>query len=158
MKNLKLKAARAAMGLSQQALAELGDAGAALVPVLSAFYGLVQECASGEVLLSGQMNLLRHPDYELENARSLMSLLDERSRLGHVLALQPEDGLQVVLGSDKLPELNGSSIITTHYSLGQRGQGTIGIIGPKRMDYENVVDSLKELKNHLDDVLKKKKT
>ncbi len=35
--------------------------------------------------------------------------------------------------------------------------GTIGIIGPKRMDYENVVDSLKELKNHLDDVLKKKK-
>ena len=36
MKNLKLKAARAAMGLSQQALAELGDAGAALVPVLLA--------------------------------------------------------------------------------------------------------------------------
>ena len=42
--------------------------------------------------------------------------------------------------------------------LGDGMYGTIGIIGPKRMDYENVVDSLKELKNHLDDVLKKKKT
>lgn len=137
----------------QQALAELGDAGAALVPVLSAFYGLVQECASGEVLLSGQMNLLRHPDYELENARSLMSFLDERGRLGHVLALQPEDGLHVVLGSDKLPELNGSSIITTHYSLGQRGQGTIGIIGPIRMNYADTIPRIEYFANAIGKLL-----
>ena len=50
------------------------------------------------------------------------------------------------------------SVVTATYELGEGIQGTIGIIGPKRMDYENVVDSLKELKNHLDDVLKKKKT
>ena len=50
------------------------------------------------------------------------------------------------------------SIVTARYELGDGMYGTIGIIGPKRMDYENVVDSLKELKNHLDDVLKKKKT
>ena len=142
----------------QLRLGELSDLllfllGAALVPVLSAFYGLVQECASGEVLLSGQMNLLRHPDYELENARSLMSLLDERSRLGHVLALQPEDGLQVVLGSDKLPELNGSSIITTHYSLGQRGQGTIGIIGPIRMNYADTIPRIEYFANAIGKLL-----
>ena len=50
------------------------------------------------------------------------------------------------------------SIVPARYELGDGMYGTIGIIGPKRMDYENVVDSLKELKNHLDDVLKKKKT
>lgn len=137
----------------QQVLAELGDAGAALVPVLSAFYGLVQECASSEVMLSGQMNLLRHPDYALENARSLMSFLDERKRLSHVLSLQPEDGLQIVLGSDNLPELNGSSIITTHYSLGQRGQGTIGIIGPLRMNYADAIPRVEYFANAIGKLL-----
>ena len=34
-------------------------------------------------------------------------------------------------------------------------RGTIGIIGPKRMDYENVVDSLKALKVQLDELIKK---
>jgi heat-inducible transcriptional repressor len=34
-------------------------------------------------------------------------------------------------------------------------RGTIGIIGPKRMDYENVMDSLKALKIQLDEALKK---
>ena len=34
-------------------------------------------------------------------------------------------------------------------------KGTIGIIGPKRMDYENVMDNLKNLKTQLDKILKK---
>ena len=37
------------------------------------------------------------------------------------------------------------SIVTARYELGDGMYGTIGIIGPKRMDYENVVDSLKEI-------------
>ena len=70
-----------------------------------------------------------------------------------MLALQPEDGLQVVLGSDKLPELNGSSIITTHYSLGQRGQGTIGIIGPIRMNYADTIPRIEYFANAIGKLL-----
>ena len=68
-------------------------------------------------------------------------------------------GIQVYIG-DEMPiqTMKDCSIVTARYELGDGMYGTIGIIGPKRMDYENVVDSLKELKNHLDDVLKKKKT
>ena len=43
-----------------------------------------------------------------------------------------------------------------HLSVGKWPSGTIGIIGPKRMDYENVVDSLKTLKTQLDNIFKKK--
>ena len=35
-------------------------------------------------------------------------------------------------------------------------KGTVGIIGPKRMDYENVVDNLKVLKKELDTIFKDK--
>ena len=39
------------------------------------------------------------------------------------------------------------SVVTASYDLGEGMKGTIGIIGPKRMDYENVVDNLKTLKS-----------
>ena len=41
------------------------------------------------------------------------------------------------------------SVVTASYELGEGMKGTIGIIGPKRMDYENVVDTLKTLKVQL---------
>lgn len=49
------------------------------------------------------------------------------------------------------------SVVTATYELGEGVQGTIGIIGPKRMDYENVVDNLKNLKQQLDEMFKKSK-
>ena len=48
-------------------------------------------------------------------------------------------------------------VVTATYELGEGVQGTIGIIGPKRMDYENVVDNLKNLKQQLDEMFKKSK-
>ena len=48
------------------------------------------------------------------------------------------------------------SVVTATYELGDGMRGTIGIIGPKRMDYENVVDSLKKLKVQLDEMVNKK--
>ena len=122
----------------QKIILDWGEAGLAVAPILSAFYELVKECVSSEVVLSGQMNLLRHPNFHGDDARSLMEFLAEQEKLGEMLAHQ-QDGLQVVLGSETAPELNGSSMIVTHYSLGDRGQGTIGIIGPVRMNYADAI-------------------
>ena len=47
------------------------------------------------------------------------------------------------------------SVVTATYELSEGVQGTIGIIGPKRMDYEKVVETLKEVKTQLDTVYKK---
>ena len=67
-----------------------------------------------------------------------------------------ETGLRVYIG-DELPiqTMKDCSVVTAHYELGNGLHGTIGIIGPKRMDYENVVESLKTLKTELDHVFKK---
>ena len=47
------------------------------------------------------------------------------------------------------------SVVTATYELGDGVKGTIGIVGPKRMDYENVMDNLKTLKTQLDGIFKK---
>ena len=54
--------------------------------------------------------------------------------------------------------LRDCSVVTTTYDMGDGMKGTIGIVGPKRMDYENVVDNLKILKTQLDSVFKKPDT
>ena len=44
------------------------------------------------------------------------------------------------------------SVVTATYDLGDGMQGTVGIVGPKRMDYDNVVSTLKKLMEELDKV------
>ena len=66
-------------------------------------------------------------------------------------------GIQVYIGNESpIQTMKDCSVVTATYQLGNGLQGTIGIIGPKRMDYENVVDSLKTLKTQLDNIFNKK--
>ena len=52
-------------------------------------------------------------------------------------------GSQVLIGNESLrPELNGSSIIVTRYSSGPYRDGTLGLIGPLRMDYAQTIPRL----------------
>ena len=117
-----------------------------------------------QIYTSGATNIFKYPELaDKEKATELISAFEEKHELADLVKEQMSDGentgIQVYIG-DEMPiqTMKDCSIVTARYELGDGMYGTIGIIGPKRMDYENVVDSLKELKNHLDDVLKKKKT
>ena len=48
------------------------------------------------------------------------------------------------------------SVVTATYELGEGMKGTIGIIGPKRMDYQKVVNTLKNLTDDLDEIFNNK--
>ena len=65
-------------------------------------------------------------------------------------------GIQIYIGSESpIQTMKDCSVVTATYELGDGMKGTIGIVGPKRMDYENVVDNLKTLKSQLDGIFKK---
>ena len=55
--------------------------------------------------------------------------------------------IQVYIGDeiDRWRHMKDCSVVTATYELGEGMQGTIGIIGPKRMDYEHVMKTLKTL-------------
>lgn len=123
----------------QEIILDLGELGLAVAPILSAFYELVQECADSKTVLAGQLNLLRHRAYTPDRAKDLMSLLNERERIGELIAERASDGVQVIFGDETTPELDGSCMIVTRYALGDRGLGTIGIVGPMGMDYADII-------------------
>jgi heat-inducible transcriptional repressor len=114
-----------------------------------------------KIYTSGANNIFKYPELsDKERASELISTFEEKEQLADLvkeqLSSSDQTGVQVYIG-DELPisTMRDCSIVTTTYELGGGMRGTIGIIGPKRMDYENVMYSLKALKNQLDEVLKK---
>ena len=67
-----------------------------------------------------------------------------------------ETGIQVYIGGEnKVQSMQDCSVVTAVYDLGDGMKGTIGIVGPKRMDYDKVVGTLKTIKTKLDDLYHK---
>ncbi len=126
----------------QGLLTSLPFDGLRCLPILTAFYELVCEAAEAEILLKGELNILQYPDYAWENARALLRFLSQREEVGSMLAAH-SGGLRVVLGSESpRPELSGSSIIVTRYRQSGGADGTMGLIGPLRMDYVSAISRL----------------
>ena len=133
----------------QGIMLELGEAGLAVAPILSAFYELAQECDRAKMAVAGQMNLMRHPEYSTERARALTAFLSERENVQSLLdSLSPDSRVQVLIGSDDDRVMGGSCMILAHYSLGQRGQGTIGVLGPNRMNYAEAIPRIEYFAAH----------
>ena len=87
--------------------------------------------------------------YTLEEKQQLKTLVSDS------LNSENETGIQVYIGNESpIQTMKDCSVVTATYELGEGVKGTVGIIGPKRMDYEKVMDSLKELKMQLDGIFK----
>lgn len=113
-----------------------------------------------EIYTGGATNIFRYPELsDNGKASELIQTLEEKQMLAELVTetLNKEDkGIQVYIGSESpIQTMKDCSVVTATYELGQGLQGTIGIIGPKRMDYENVMNTLKTLMDQLDDVFHK---
>ena len=72
------------------------------------------------------------------------------------LADESGTGIQVYIGEETPSQtMKDCSVVTATYELGEGMRGTVGIIGPKRMDYDKVVGILKNLMAQLDTLYKK---
>ena len=116
------------------------------------------------VYTSGATNIFKYPELaDSSKASELISAFEEKKELLEMLrendseeSEDPGTGIQVYIGNESpISTMKDCSVVTASYDLGGGMKGTIGIIGPKRMDYENVVDNLKTLKNQLDTIFRK---
>lgn len=114
-----------------------------------------------EVYTSGATNILKYPELSDSGmSHQLLEAFEEKSELASLFADDGENetGIQVYIGSEAPSEkMKDCSVVTATYELGDGVKGTIGIVGPKRMDYDNVVSNLRNLKGQLDQLFKDKK-
>ena len=115
-----------------------------------------------EIYTSGTTNIFKYPELsDKQSAQEIISAFEEKQQLAELvtqtLASDENKGIQVYIGSETpVQTMKDCSVVTATYELGQGMQGTVGIIGPKRMDYENVMKTLKTLMVELDAIFHKK--
>lgn len=105
-----------------------------------------------QIYTGGTTNIFKYPELsDGQKASQLISALEQKELLKN---LMEDDGgnheIQVYIGNEtSVQSMRDCSVVTANYELGDGLRGTIGIVGPKRMDYDKVVSTLKTLMNQL---------
>ena len=115
-----------------------------------------------QIYTSGATNIFRYPELsEGDKASKLIGTLEHKEMLQEFVSeVNTENGgdagIQVYIGDETpVQSMKDCSVATANYDLGGGLRGTVGIIGPKRMDYEKVLGTLRNLMSQLDAAFKK---
>lgn len=127
----------------------LGEKSLTMTPLLVALCDLAEMTERTELLLEGQTNLLNHKEYET-NAFELMDFLRRAEPLNRIFSahsgVSKSSTPKILIGKENLfRELQNSTMIFSKYSIAGHESGTLGIIGPTRIDYSRLIPSLKYL-------------
>ena len=134
-----------AMGTSAEMMKGLGD-----------ILHTQQQSSHPHVAIGGTSNMLSYPEYaDMEKARSFLSLMETRDRLADIIRQNGEDEMSftVRIGPETgVPEMADCSIVTATYTTGNGRQGTIGVIGPTRMQYSRVLAIMNTMGRQLSEI------
>ncbi|WP_372519147.1 heat-inducible transcriptional repressor HrcA [Candidatus Ruminimicrobiellum ovillum] len=102
-----------------------------------------------DIYVDGTSNVLSVPDFtDFESAKSLMKLNEDKDRLIEIIGKDLDEAtVNVKIGGQDLSELKNLSVVKTSYSYGDKIVGVLGIIGPKRMDYDKMMALVNSVSN-----------
>ena len=111
----------------------------------NAFHDFTME--NSDIIFSGKTNILDYKEYEEPNKlKEMISKLEDQELVKNINTT--DEGINVYIGEETEFDKD-VTIIKTHYKVGN-DEGTLAIIGPKRMEYDKVVTLLNFLKNYIE--------
>ena len=115
-----------------------------------------------EIYTSGTNNILRYPELsDKQKASEIINFFEDKKPLSDLVrntleANEESNGIQIYIGSETpIQSMSDCSVVTATYRLDEGVEGTIGIVGPKRMDYDHVVGAIKSLMDQLGTIYKR---
>ena len=104
-----------------------------------------------KIYLEGAKRELDLPEFNsLEVAKNFMSILDTKELMSDMLNSGFAEDINIYIGEEnEQDELKDFSVVTFKHRVGNQDMGTIGIIGPKRMDYSKVISVMKYINRKL---------
>jgi heat-inducible transcriptional repressor len=122
-----------------------------LVPVLKSS---LREIEDFEVYTAGVNNIFKLPEFDnVQKAKSFLDLMDDKHLLYESIKEVEDDSIKIWIGNENLHEsLQELSVIVAPYSFSNKNDGRLCIIGPTRMDYEQVISVIEYIRRTLSDV------
>jgi heat-inducible transcriptional repressor len=112
----------------------------------------LEDSVSDDLYVDGAARLLSTEHAaDLPHAESLMRALERRANLLRVLrsALDQRSVFVWIGEENPAPELRSVSVVGANYGLGYRNLGTVGVVGPLRMNYATAIASVREAAGEL---------
>lgn len=130
----------------------LGEYSRIFNPILVAIFELCREINDGQYYLSGGTKLLEYDELS-SLARDLLKMLEKRDKLQSLFGPDNSE-FKILIGKENATmELSGSALVVTHYEIGGETAGSVGLIGPVRMDYARIIPHLNYFAKTLGEIL-----
>ena len=120
-------------------------------PIIEQINHIVEE--ANKIYLEGTKRSFDLPEFKsLELAKNFVNVLDEKELMLDILDSGVAKDINVYIGDENdKEELKDFSIVTFKHKVGDKDLGTIGIIGPKRMDYSKVISVMKYISKKINE-------
>ncbi|MBE6536654.1 MAG: heat-inducible transcription repressor HrcA [Ruminococcaceae bacterium] len=122
-------------------------------PVIKAIYETMSELDTADIKVEGVNKLLKFPEYsDVSKLRDLLGVLEEKDKLLDVLSSRNmnDDGINVYIGTESDGDvMSDTTLIFKNITIGGK-KVAIGVIGPRRMDYHNVIKMINRLAYGMD--------
>lgn len=122
---------------------------------------ILKEQDNPQIFTSGATNILKYPELNTNaSASQILGSFEEKTMLSHLISDKLGENenrdIQVYIGNEtEVESMKDCSLVTATYEIEEGVFGKVGIIGPKRMDYDKVVSTLENLMDELDTIFKK---
>jgi heat-inducible transcriptional repressor len=116
----------------------------------------VQDSEPSKVYLGGTTMIMNQPEFRsVEKLKPLLEVFEQTDDLARLVdAAGSKPGVQIRIGEENDHEtFRNCSLVTASYSIDGKPVGTIGVVGPTRMDYARTVAVMKSLANNLSNLL-----
>ena len=133
---------------------EVGEQADAVCDMLTS---IEESLSETDVEVVGASNILDYPEYsDASKARSFLTEVESGSYLQKVLSDASDVEMSVRIGTENdNPDMKDCSVITVTYKAGGENIGSMGVVGPTRMDYGKVMAILRYMSSSLSDILSK---
>jgi heat-inducible transcriptional repressor len=141
------------MPLIMKLEAIMGTYGGIVHPTVKAIYEVTNELDSADIKLDGINKLLQFPEYsDVTKLRSLLGVLEKKDKLMDVISSHTscDEGIHVYIGAENDSDVMSNTTLIFKNINVQGSQFAVGVIGPKRMNYQKVIDMINSLANRID--------
>ncbi len=134
---------------------EMGDYSFMISPIIKLIYEAMSEVGGGELKVDGVDRLLQYPEYsDLGRFKALLGSFEKKDDILDVVSASENDGVNIYIGSENpIGAFGNSTLIYKTIKAGDRVVGSIGIIGPCRMDCSRVVAMIQHIADNISDMI-----
>jgi heat-inducible transcriptional repressor len=106
--------------------------------------------------VSGAINMLDHPEFwDLETTRQLLRTFEQKEQLAELMtSLAADEGVRVTIGDENpVGEMRECTLITSTYMYRDQVLGILGVVGPRRLPYPDVIAAVNETARQVTEAL-----